>query len=110
MRKVKNVVALLLVLGLLFGTMPVTVSAAPASAADRAIVLPAGEMLDDESLAEVTGEGWPVYVLGAVAGYVGTKLADAVWDRYVDPWLQDTVFPWIEEQYEALTGGSKKKD
>lgn len=104
MRKLRNVVASLLVAGLLVGSLPLGAMAASSTSADYAIVLPVREMLDDEALAEVTGEGLPAFLLGGAADYVATKLADAVWDRYVDPWLQDTVFPWIEDQVASLTG------
>ncbi|REJ34276.1 MAG: hypothetical protein DIU83_04225 [Bacillota bacterium] len=108
MRKLQNVVAVLLVAGLLLGSVPVgaLASASSPAPAEYDVVLPAGELMDDEELAEVTGEAWHI-VVGAVGGYILTKLADAVWDRYVDPWLEETVFPWIEDKF---SGGSKDKD
>jgi len=99
MRKLKNVVAVLLVMGLLMGSMPIGALAAE-SPSGYAVVLPAGEMLDDESLAEVTGEGFLTFAAGVVVGYVATKLADSAWERYVDPWLDDTFWPWVESFFE----------
>lgn len=98
MRKRDKVVALLVVFGLLAGVgAPSALAAAGGQSVEQAatFVLPSGERLDDDELADVTGRFLPAVVAGAL-GYVGAKLLDAAWDRYVDPWLEETVWPWLD--------------
>lgn len=88
--------AMVLMIGLIFGTVPAGAFAA-ASSPGQAFVLPAGDVLTDDELNDVNGEALPI-VLAAVGGYVLGKLADAAWERYVDPWLEETVWPWVDEK------------
>lgn len=93
----RKFVALVLVLGLMVGMFPTGVLAGERSSEVAHFVLPAGEQMSDDDLAQVTGEALPL-VLAAVGGYVVGKLADAAWERYVDPWLDETVWPWVDEK------------
>lgn len=98
MGKLNKAMAVLLVFGLLTGAgAPAASAAAGGDDFDvfGSFVLPAGEVLDDDELSEVTGSFLPAVIGGAV-GYVGAKLLDAAWERYVDPWLEETLWPWID--------------
>lgn len=83
-------VTVLLIVGLIVGTVPTGALAAASSHQAHALVLPVGEPLDDESLAEVQGEFMPV--VAGVAIYVGKKLIDSAWDNVVEPFLEEKVW------------------
>lgn len=64
-----------------------------------AVVLPTGELMDDDELGDVDG-GHPILV-GIVAGvtaYVAGKLGDETWDNVVSPILEEKIWDPLREK------------
>lgn len=96
MKRASRFVVVLLVVGLIVGSGPVGTYAASSDGA-HAVVLPVGERLDDESLAEVEGEFLPAAVAAGAIAYVGKKVIDSAWDNVVEPFLEQKVWKPIRD-------------
>ncbi|HEY8496152.1 MAG TPA: hypothetical protein VIK98_03840 [Limnochordales bacterium] len=104
MRSSRRIIAVGLVVALLVAGLPMgQMGRASAQAAEAGIVLPVGEVLDDEALQDVTGKALPLAGVAmvaarAAAAWVGVKLAESAWNNVIEPALDKYVWSPVREK------------
>lgn len=100
LKTLKGLTSLLVIMGLVFGSIPALAYSA---------VLPNGQVLGDEQLEEVEGEGPTTALVAGAIGFIGGGVtgavgyaADYAWEKYVAK--SDPVFDGDELSKQVWTG------
>lgn len=99
----RRFIAAMLVVAVLVAGMPVGPVGRAQAAEAPAVVLPAGQELDDQELQEVTGNAGPLAAAAAVAvkaaaAWVGVKVAESAWNNVIEPALDKYVWQPIRDR------------